>query len=194
MAGFLGVMLVGLVAGSVLMAGRAVGGASAEEFALAGAMGLGPDGRIVLEDGVTAYDLVSVIDLAPFFGRKVSVHGTTEATTLYVRELALGVIDVEVQDGVAHVRATGTVGRTAQGFGLTVEGIVLSLVGSDALDQVVGKIVHAEGELIQTEVTLTALRTEDGQELQIDPGADEDSEGSESTTMIEVPYGDEDDD
>jgi hypothetical protein len=151
----LSVVSAALVLG--LFAGRTIVHASGIGSELTGTVRQDPDGRVVINDGVRTYGLVSGIDLSPFLEAEVALDGGIEGGTIYVRGLTLGAIHLQAQDGVVTIDTVAMVEETRDGFEATVEGITFSLTGSEDLAEMVGLEAEVQGELIGTWVSVADL-------------------------------------
>ena len=174
-------VLAVLVVSGALVADHMLVGAAAEEYELTGMITLDAKGKLVLDEGSATYDLVSGIDLMPFVGTSAVLRGRVDLGILYVRGLTLGASEVFYRDGVVEFAAIGMVERGPDGFQTLVEGIPLTLTGSDELDQVVGEVADIHGELVGTSVALDALRTADGKEIEIQEPETEDASSIDNT-------------
>jgi hypothetical protein len=165
-----------LILGGILVVDRAFVGAT-DEFKVTGTLSLQPEGNIVVTGASGTYGAVGRIDLSAFVGRTVKLEGPLEEGAVYVSELKLGTISLEVLGDKLNVKTTAVVKQAADGFQITAEGLTFALVGSDELDQVVGRTATIDGDLLGSEVTLTRLRTTDGTEVDIRPPEVEDEGG-----------------
>lgn len=132
----LGLLAAGTVAVGVLALD--LGAVEAGEIQLAGTLSQHPDGYLAFETDSTTYAVVAGMYTAPYLGRAVTVGGAIEAGTLYVSELTVGAIHLQDQAGSDVLQTTGTVEKSTDGYQVTVEGVVFTLIGSDQFDQVVG--------------------------------------------------------
>jgi hypothetical protein len=148
------------MAGAILLAQARTARVRAADLEIAGTLRQEADGSIALDDGEYTRGAIGAVDLAPFVGKSVGLTGDIVDDTVFLHGLTLGSMNVAEDAGLVKVSLTGTVRESGEGYEVTVDGVVFTLIGdTNQLRLAVGKVAQIEGQLTATWVSVVSMST-----------------------------------